>query len=103
MTAQPNPLSSEIHYRFIPQGNGVTLEMWEPVPITVRALKPYRFRLRYDLVSVQAAHKTLARYLLANPTTQAQCHPADLDPSTLALNDQDVVFLTDTECWSTQG
>ena len=52
--------SPEIHYRFIPQEHGVTLELWEPVPKGVRALKPYRFRLRYDLASVQAAHQMLA-------------------------------------------
>jgi hypothetical protein len=88
----------EIHYRFIPQDNGVTLELWEPVPIGIRAIKPYRFRLRYDLASAQAAHQILDMYLRANPATQAQRHPTVLDPSTLRLNDQDVVLLTDTEC-----
>ncbi|NJN20921.1 MAG: hypothetical protein HC812_06630 [Leptolyngbya sp. RL_3_1] len=72
---------TEIHYRFIPQENGVTLELWEPVPLAARSLKPYRFCLRYDLASRQAAYQTLEQYLTANPYTQARRNPAGLTPT----------------------
>ncbi len=80
MQPKPAQSSSEIHYRFISQGDRVTLELWEPLPAEADSLNTYRFRLRYDLSSRQAADRTLEMYLLANPCTQARRRPSGLIP-----------------------
>ncbi|MDA0865143.1 MAG: hypothetical protein O2890_01750 [Cyanobacteria bacterium] len=82
MVSNPTPPTTEVHYRFIPKDNGVTLELWEPVPLAARSLKTYRFCVRYDLVSRQAAYRTLEQYLNANPCTEARSNPAGLTPTT---------------------
>lgn len=59
-----------IHYSFVVEGVGVSLELWEPIAVS-RSTPPYRFRWRQRFPSERDAYAALQHYIQANAVTLA--------------------------------
>lgn len=74
MTSVSNP--PVVHYCFIPDSEGITLELWEPAS-SYGSPSSYQFRLRYQFESISNALEALHDYLQANDVDRAIAHAID--------------------------